>query len=149
MKRMEMLVKPTALESFKFAAQELGISEFEVSEVRSWPTADLRERQRLYRGQEFTVDLLPRLKLEFLVFDRDVKGLLQRVLELVDPERVAIFRVDEVLKLTAGTGHTKAAQLLDNSDNSSAVAEKSAIYQPPTFRLVDGGDKPARPRSAA
>jgi len=97
MKRIEAVITPWTLDTFKEAAPGLGISEFDVVEVFRSGCALTDGQQRLYRGREFRADLLPRLRLEFVLFDDDVQATLHRLLELVHPESIAIFRLDRTI----------------------------------------------------
>lgn len=110
MKRVEAVIKCADLDAFKEAAANLGVFEFDVSEVRRSPGVGFQERRRLYRGQEFTVDLLSRLKVEFVVFDDDAKAIVHALLELLRPESVAIFKIDEVVRM--GTRQKQTARCI-------------------------------------
>ena len=97
MKRIEAVITPWSLDAFKEAAPQLGITAFDLVEVyRSGCTTTDRQK-RLYRGHEYTADLLPRLKLEFVLFDDDVKATLHQILELVHPESIAVFKLDQTI----------------------------------------------------
>src|SRR5271156_441806 len=61
MKRIELVIDPVALDRFTEAAKELDVSDFDVTEVRRTLPASIRQRQRLYRGHEFVLDLVDRL----------------------------------------------------------------------------------------
>jgi nitrogen regulatory protein P-II 1 len=105
MKRIEAVIAPWTLDAFKEAAPQLGISEFDLVEVFRSDCANIERHQRLYRGREFTVDLSPRLRLEFLLFDKDVEATVHRLLELVHPESIAIFKLDqEVRTISSNNG---------------------------------------------
>ena len=106
MKRLEVVMKSSALDAFKDSAASLGISEYDVSEVRLSPSFALKERQRLYRGQEYTLDLLSRVKVEFAVFDEDAKQVAQNVLTLTAPDTIAIIALDELITMSTISGKT-------------------------------------------
>jgi|SRR5208283_3499521 len=95
MKRIEAVITPWTLDTFKEAAPELGISEFDIIEIYRSDSTTNEKRQRLYRGQKFAADLLPRLKLEFVLFDDDVQSTIQRLLELVRPESIGVLQLDQ------------------------------------------------------
>lgn len=98
MKRIETVITPWSLDTFKEAAPKLGISEFNLVEVYSVGcTTTTETRKRLYRGIEYTADLVPRLKLEFVLFDDDVKATLHQLHELVHPESISVFKLDHTL----------------------------------------------------
>ncbi len=96
MRRIDLILDNSALETFKENAFGLGISEFDVCEVRRWGAAHL-ERQRLYRGNSFVTDLVERAKVEFLVADEDVKAVVHWLLATVHPDSVSILKVDEIV----------------------------------------------------
>src|SRR5271157_2359063 len=93
MKRVEVIIECAALAKFKDAAPKLGVEEFDATEVYCSAGVEVRESTRC-RGREIAAALLPRLKIDFVVSDRDVKVTLHNLLECMHPESVAIFRVD-------------------------------------------------------
>jgi nitrogen regulatory protein P-II 1 len=97
MKRIEAVITPCTLNTFKEAAPRLGISEFDLVQVHHSGCVSNEKQKRLYRGLEFTVDLLPRLKLEFVLFDDDVNTTVHQLLELIHPESIAVFKLDQTL----------------------------------------------------
>jgi nitrogen regulatory protein PII len=101
MKRMEVVMKVAALDTFKSSATSLGISEYDVSDVRLSPSFAVKERQRLYRGHEYTLDLLPRVKVEFALLDEDAKPVVQNLLALVTPDSIAIFPLDQLITMSS------------------------------------------------
>ena len=69
MKRIELVIDLDTLDRFTEAAKALNLSDFDVTEVRRTPRSSSRERQRLYRGREFVLDLVERLKIDLSVAD--------------------------------------------------------------------------------
>jgi nitrogen regulatory protein P-II 1 len=113
MKKIEAMIAPWNLDTFKEATPKLGISEFNLVEVYSVGYTTIEKRKRLYRGHEYTSDLFPRLKLEFVLLDDDVQATLHQLLELVHPESIAVFKVDQTLwpvNLTSQARHRYASQ---------------------------------------
>ncbi len=84
MKKVECIIKPFKLEDVKSAICELGITGMTVSEVRGFGRQ--KGHTELYRGAEYQVDFIPKIKLELVTND-------DRVSELV-----------EAIKTAAGTG---------------------------------------------
>ena len=84
MKKVECIIKPFKLEDVKSAICELGITGMTVSEVRGFGRQ--KGHTELYRGAEYQVDFIPKIKLELVTSD-------DRVSELV-----------EAIKTAAGTG---------------------------------------------
>ena len=97
MKRIEVVITPWSLDAFKEAAPRLGIVEFDLVEVYRSGCATIQNNQRVYRGRGFAIDLLPRLRVEFVLFDDNVQSTLQGLLELVHPESIAIFKLDQTV----------------------------------------------------
>ncbi len=67
MKRIDAIVKPFKLDDVKNALSELGIEGLTVTEVKGFGRQ--KGHTEIYRGSEYTVDFLPKLKLEIVVAD--------------------------------------------------------------------------------
>jgi nitrogen regulatory protein PII len=67
MKKIEAIIKPFKLEEVKDALAEVGIEGMTVSEVKGFGRQ--RGHTEIYRGSEYTVDFLPKIKLEIVVGD--------------------------------------------------------------------------------
>ena len=108
MKRVEAVITPWTLDTFKEAAPQLGISEFELVEVYCSGCESNERGKRVYCGLEFKRDLSPRLRVEFVMFDADVQAALHQLLELVHPESISVFRLDqEVRTISSANSHLK------------------------------------------
>jgi len=94
MKRIELVIEPSALERFTEAAEGMNLSEFDVTEIRRTTVSSRRERQRFYRGREFVLDLVERLKLDLTVADDAAARISHELIESVQPESIAILRLD-------------------------------------------------------
>jgi nitrogen regulatory protein PII len=117
MKRIEAVILPRHLDTFKEAAPRLGIREFTLIDVYRSGCTTIDKQTRLYRGREFTADFLPCLKLEFALFDDAVQSTLHQLLELVNPESIAVFKLDQTLRLA--TDHLKSQPARDRETNHS------------------------------
>ena len=67
MKKLEAIIKPFKLEEVKEALSDLGIEGMTVSEVRGFGRQ--QGHTEIYRGSEYTVDFLPKIKIEVVVAD--------------------------------------------------------------------------------
>jgi nitrogen regulatory protein PII len=67
MKKIEAIIKPFKLEEVKDALAEIGIEGMTVTEVKGFGRQ--KGHTEIYRGSEYTVDFLPKLKLEIMVSD--------------------------------------------------------------------------------
>src|SRR5471032_2715364 len=70
MKKIEAIIKPFKLEEVKDALAEIGIEGMTVSEVKGFGRQ--KGHTEIYRGSEYTVDFLPKVKLELAVADEVV-----------------------------------------------------------------------------
>ena len=67
MKKIEAIIKPFKLEEVKAALAELGVEGMTVSEVKGFGRQ--KGHTEIYRGSEYTVDFLPKIKVELVVVD--------------------------------------------------------------------------------
>lgn len=67
MKKIEAIIKPFKLEEVKDALAEIGVEGMTVSEVKGFGRQ--KGHTEIYRGSEYTVDFLPKVKLEIVVTD--------------------------------------------------------------------------------
>jgi len=100
MKRIELVIVPGALDRFTEAARGLNLSDFDVTEVRRTLPASTRERQRLYRGHEFVLDLVERLKVDLTVADDAAMRIVHELIDSVRPESIAVLKLDHSVVLT-------------------------------------------------
>ena len=77
MKKIEAIIKPFKLDEVKEALQDVGVQGLSVIEVKGFGRQ--KGHTEIYRGSEYTVDLLPKIKLEVAVAD----DLVQRVIETI------------------------------------------------------------------
>jgi nitrogen regulatory protein P-II 1 len=89
MKKIEAIIKPFKLENVKDALAELSIDGMTVSEVKGFGRQ--KGHTEIYRGSEYTVDFLPKIKIEIVLAD-----------SLVDPVRSAIVKAARTGKIGDG-----------------------------------------------
>ena len=94
MKRIELVMEPSALDRFTEAARAMNLSDFDVIEVRRFPSRDRQQRQRLYRGQTFVADFEERLKVDINVANEAANRIAATLIAKVNPESVAILMLD-------------------------------------------------------
>ena len=70
MKKIEAIIKPFKLEEVKDALNEIGIEGMTVSEVKGFGRQ--KGHTEIYRGSEYTVDFLPKIKIELVVADGQI-----------------------------------------------------------------------------
>lgn len=77
MKKIEAIIKPFKLDEVKEALQGVGIVGMTVNEVKGFGRQ--KGHTELYRGAEYTVDFLPKLKLELVVADNQVEETIETI----------------------------------------------------------------------
>lgn len=94
MKRIELVIGPSALDRFIEAARAMNLFDFDVTEVRRFPLAHRQERQRVYRGQTFIVDFEERLKVDINVANEAANRIANTLVARVNSESVVILTLD-------------------------------------------------------
>ena len=79
MKLITGIIKPFKVEDVKEAVKELGVHGLTVSEVQGFGRQ--RGHTEVYRGAEYTIDFVPKVRIEILVDDSDVDRVAQRLLD--------------------------------------------------------------------
>ena len=79
MKKIEAIIQPFKLDEVKEALQAIGVEGMTISEVRGHGRQ--KGHKEVYRGQEYTVDLLPKVKIELVVPDGRVDEVTRTVVE--------------------------------------------------------------------
>ena len=79
MKRIEAIIKPFKLEEVKEGLTDLGITGMTITEVRGFGRQ--KGHTEIYRGSEYTVDFLPKLKIEIVLPDGMVKAAVAAILK--------------------------------------------------------------------
>ncbi len=79
MKKVEAIIQPSRFDSVKEALREIGINGMTVSEVRGHGRQ--KGHTEVYRGSEYTVDLLPKIKIEMVVSNALAEAAVQAILK--------------------------------------------------------------------
>src|SRR6202158_202091 len=79
MKKLEAIIKPFKLEEVKEALAELGIEGMTVTEVKGFGRQ--KGHTEIYRGSEYTVDFLPKIKVEIVLADGQVDGAVAAIIK--------------------------------------------------------------------
>jgi nitrogen regulatory protein PII len=79
MKKIEAIIKPFKLEDVKEALSAVGVDGMTVSEVKGFGRQ--KGHTEIYRGSEYTVDFLPKLKLEIVLADNNVEPVIQAIVK--------------------------------------------------------------------
>jgi nitrogen regulatory protein P-II 1 len=105
MKLIVAIVKPFKLDDVKDAVKDLGIQGLTVSDVQGFGRQ--RGHTEVYRGAEYTVDFVPKVRVEVLVDDNDVDRIVQRLLETartgkIGDGKVWVVPVDNAWRIRTG-----------------------------------------------
>ncbi|PLY02227.1 MAG: transcriptional regulator [Desulfuromonas sp.] len=105
MKKVECIIKPFKLDDVKSALSDLGISGMTVSEVRGFGRQ--KGHTELYRGAEYQVDLIPKVKVELVIDDAQVAEVVAAVQKEAATGRIGdgkIFVLDVEQSIRIRTG---------------------------------------------
>ena len=105
MKRVEAIVKPFKLDEVKDALLEIGIQGMTVSEVKGFGRQ--KGHTELYRGAEYVVDFLPKIKMEIIVGDEMVEKVIETIEKTAKTGRIGdgkifVIPVEEVVRIRTG-----------------------------------------------
>ena len=110
MKKIEAIIKPFKLDDVKEALQEIGLQGMTVVEAKGFGRQ--KGHTELYRGAEYVVDFLPKLKVEVVVSDDQVEGALEAIQKAAKTGKIGdgkIFVLDVQNVVRIRTGETGAA----------------------------------------
>ncbi|MDR3178332.1 MAG: P-II family nitrogen regulator [Campylobacteraceae bacterium] len=102
MKKVEAIIKPFKLDDVKDALSELEISGMTVSEVKGYGRQ--QGHSELYRGAEYIVDFLPKIKIEVIVKDNDLKAVIDAITKVartgkIGDGKIFVSAVEEVIRI--------------------------------------------------
>jgi len=102
MKKIEAIVQPSRFDAVKSALQEVGVEGMTVSEVRGHGRQ--KGHTEVYRGSEYTVDLLPKIKVEMVVSDALKDSAVQAILRAaktgkIGDGKIFVTNVDEAVRI--------------------------------------------------
>lgn len=105
MKKIEAIIKPFQLENVKEALSKIGIRGMTVIEVRGFGRQ--RGHTELYRGHEYVVDLLPKVKLEILADDVKVEEVIDQIISSaktgkIGDGKIFVTNVEECIRIRTG-----------------------------------------------
>ena len=105
MKKVEAIIKPFKLDEVKESLSSIGIQGLTVSEVKGFGRQ--KGHTELYRGAEYVVDFLPKVKLEIIVKEEQVSQVVETILKAAKTGRIGdgkifVLPVDEVVRIRTG-----------------------------------------------
>lgn len=105
MKKVEAIIKPFKLDEVKEALQDIGVQGITVSEVKGFGRQ--KGHTELYRGAEYVVDFLPKIKLEIVVADDDISKVVEAIQNAAKTGRIGdgkifIIPIEEIVRIRTG-----------------------------------------------
>ena len=102
MKKVEAIIKPFKLEEVKDALGEIGIEGMTVTEVKGFGRQ--KGHTEIYRGSEYTVDFLPKIKIEMVLPDGQVAAAVSTIVKSaktgkIGDGKVFVSNVDEAVRI--------------------------------------------------
>ncbi len=102
MKKIEAIVKPFKMEDVKEALREIGIEGMTVSEVKGFGRQ--KGHTEIYRGSEYTVDFLPKIKLEIVAADEQVERAVETIVSSaktgkIGDGKVFVSNIEEAVRI--------------------------------------------------
>jgi len=111
MKKIEAIIKPFKLDDVRAALSDVGVAGMTVSEVKGFGRQ--RGHTELYRGAEYMVDFLPKVKLEIVVAEDDVERCLEAIMETAQTGKIGdgkifVTEIDRVIRIRTGEENEEA-----------------------------------------
>ena len=105
MKKIEAVIKPFKLDEVKEALQDLGVQGMTVLEAKGYGRQ--KGHTELYRGAEYVVDFLPKVKIEVIVSDENLAGAVEAIRKAAQTGRIGdgkifVSSIDEAIRIRTG-----------------------------------------------
>lgn len=105
MKKIEAIIKPFKLDDVKDALNEIGVKGITVSEVKGFGRQ--KGHTELYRGAEYVVDFLPKVKLEIIAKDENVEAIIDVIEKAaktgkIGDGKIFVMPIEEVIRIRTG-----------------------------------------------
>jgi nitrogen regulatory protein P-II 1 len=105
MKKIEAIIKPFKLEDVKDSLTEMGITGMTVSEVKGYGRQ--QGHSELYRGAEYVVDFLPKIRLELVVSEDNVDKVVETIVEAaktgkIGDGKIFVTNIEKIVRIRTG-----------------------------------------------
>ncbi len=105
MKKVEAIIKPFKLDEVKEALQEIGVQGLSVLEVKGFGRQ--KGHTELYRGAEYVVDFLPKVKVEVVIADDQVEAALDAIIAAAKTDKIGdgkifVSAVEQAVRIRTG-----------------------------------------------
>ena len=111
MKKIEAIIKPFKLDDVREALSDIGITGMTVTEVRGFGRQ--KGHTELYRGAEYMVDFLPKVKMEIVVPDELLEQCLDAIIDTAQTGKIGdgkifVYEVERVIRIRTGEEYEDA-----------------------------------------
>jgi nitrogen regulatory protein PII len=111
MKKIEAIIKPFKLDEVKEALNEIGIQGMTISEVKGYGRQ--KGHKEIYRGAEYVVDFIPKVKIEIVVESENIKQIIEKIQQAahtgkIGDGKVFVSPVEEAIRVRTGERGTEA-----------------------------------------
>jgi nitrogen regulatory protein P-II 1 len=105
MKKIEAIIKPFKLDEVKEALQDVGVQGLSVIEVKGFGRQ--KGHTELYRGAEYVVDFLPKVKIEIVLDDEQVDGAIEAIVDAAKTDKIGdgkifVSPVEQAIRIRTG-----------------------------------------------
>ena len=111
MKKIEAIIKPFKLDEVKEALQEIGVQGLSVIEVKGFGRQ--KGHTELYRGAEYVVDFLPKVKIEVALEDDQVEPAIEAIIEAAKTDKIGdgkifVSTIEQAIRIRTGESGSEA-----------------------------------------
>ena len=111
MKKIEAIIKPFKLDEVKEALQEIGVQGLSVIEVKGFGRQ--KGHTELYRGAEYVVDFLPKVKIEVALEDEQVEPAIAAIIEAAKTDKIGdgkifVSTIEQAIRIRTGESGSEA-----------------------------------------
>ena len=105
MKKLEAIIKPFKIEAVKEALNESGIQKMTITQVKGYGRQ--KGQTELFRGSEYVIDFIPKIKIELYLKDEDVQNVIATIVEAAQTTKIGdgkifIQTVDQAVGIRTG-----------------------------------------------
>lgn len=105
MKKIEAIIKPFKLDDVKETLNEMGIKGMTISEVKGYGRQ--KGHKEIYRGAEYVVDFIPKIRIEIVVEASQVEQVVDRIMEAartgkIGDGKIFVLPVEDVIRVRTG-----------------------------------------------
>jgi nitrogen regulatory protein P-II 1 len=105
MKKIEAVIKPFKMDDVREALSEVGVNGMTVTEVKGFGRQ--KGHTELYRGAEYNVDFLPKVKVELIVADEQVERCIEAIMNTAQTGKIGdgkifVYEVERIIRIRTG-----------------------------------------------